>query len=185
MDGCGGAGGDRNITGSPDQKPLALYERIVLASSNPGDLVLDPFAGCMTTIIAARKHGRRWVGIDRRPDARFHAVCRLLGLKASEVNKLAEGQSDWSLWLTEQLAKFDSHYRTEAPARTDGRETAPHLPAVYVYSDRSILTHREMKQILVEQFLLQCWGNCSKKCWLNFLVLVPSRSGNRDQRRYS
>ena len=150
--------GDKNITGSPDQKPLALYERIVLASSNPGDLVLDPFAGCMTTIIAARKHGRRWVGIDRRPDARFHAVCRLMGLKAADVNKLAEGQSDWSLWLTEQLAKFDSHYRTEAPARTDEGETAPHWPAVYVYSDRSILTHREMKQILVEQFLLQCWG---------------------------
>ena len=52
-------------TGSPDQKPLPLYERMILASSNPGDLVLDPFAGCATTIIAARKHGRRWVGVDR------------------------------------------------------------------------------------------------------------------------
>ena len=59
-------------TGSPDQKPLALYERIVLASSNKGDLVLDPFAGCATTLIAARNHKRRWVGIDRRPDARHH-----------------------------------------------------------------------------------------------------------------
>ena len=40
-------------TGSPDQKPVALYERIIAASSNPGDIVLDPFAGCATTPIAA------------------------------------------------------------------------------------------------------------------------------------
>ena len=47
-------------TGFPDQKPLALYERIVLASSNEGDLVLDPFAGSATTIIiAAQNNGRR------------------------------------------------------------------------------------------------------------------------------
>ena len=66
-----GTRGNERI-GSPDQKPVALYERIISASSNPGDLVLDPFAGCMTTIIAARENGRRWVGIDRRPDAREH-----------------------------------------------------------------------------------------------------------------
>jgi site-specific DNA-methyltransferase (adenine-specific) len=50
--------------GYPTQKPLALLERIVQASSNPGDLVLDPFCGCGTTIAAAQKLGRRWVGID-------------------------------------------------------------------------------------------------------------------------
>jgi site-specific DNA-methyltransferase (adenine-specific) len=50
--------------GYPTQKPLALLERIVLASSNPGDLVLDPFCGCGTAIAAAQKLGRRWIGID-------------------------------------------------------------------------------------------------------------------------
>jgi site-specific DNA-methyltransferase (adenine-specific) len=50
--------------GYPTQKPLALLERIIQASSNPGDLVLDPFCGCGTTIAAAQKLGRRWVGID-------------------------------------------------------------------------------------------------------------------------
>jgi site-specific DNA-methyltransferase (adenine-specific) len=50
--------------GYPTQKPLALLERIISASSNPGDLVLDPFCGCGTTIAAAQKLGRRWVGID-------------------------------------------------------------------------------------------------------------------------
>ena len=55
--------------GYPTQKPLALYERIINASSNPGELVLDPFAGCGTTIEAAAKNGRAVIGIDILPFA--------------------------------------------------------------------------------------------------------------------
>jgi len=50
--------------GYPTQKPVALLERIVQASSNAGDLVLDPFCGCGTTIAAAQKLGRNWLGMD-------------------------------------------------------------------------------------------------------------------------
>ena len=50
--------------GYPTQKPVALLERIIQASSNPGDVVLDPFCGCGTTIDAAEKLGRKWIGID-------------------------------------------------------------------------------------------------------------------------
>lgn len=50
--------------GYPTQKPIALLERIVQASSNEGDIILDPFCGCGTTIAAAQKLGRRWIGID-------------------------------------------------------------------------------------------------------------------------
>lgn len=50
--------------GYPTQKPEALLERIVMSSSNEGDVVLDPFCGCGTTIAAAQKLGRRWIGID-------------------------------------------------------------------------------------------------------------------------
>jgi DNA modification methylase len=50
--------------GYPTQKPQSLLERIVSASSNPGDTVLDPFCGCGTTIAAAQALGRHWVGID-------------------------------------------------------------------------------------------------------------------------
>lgn len=50
--------------GYPTQKPVALLERIIKASSNPGDVVLDPFCGCGTTIDAAEKLGRDWIGID-------------------------------------------------------------------------------------------------------------------------
>ncbi len=50
--------------GYPTQKPQALLERIIFASSNEGDVVLDPFCGCGTTLAAAEVLGRRWVGID-------------------------------------------------------------------------------------------------------------------------
>ena len=50
--------------GYPTQKPEALLERIIKASSNEGDLVLDPFCGCGTTICAAQKLNRRWIGVD-------------------------------------------------------------------------------------------------------------------------
>ncbi|MDD9800253.1 MAG: DNA methyltransferase [Gammaproteobacteria bacterium] len=50
--------------GYPTQKPRKLLERIILASSNPGDLVLDPFCGCATTIAAAELLGRQWIGVD-------------------------------------------------------------------------------------------------------------------------
>ena len=55
--------------GYPTQKPLALLERIIEASSNPGDVVLDPFCGCATACVAAEKLGRQWVGIDLSPRA--------------------------------------------------------------------------------------------------------------------
>lgn len=63
-------------TGWATQKPVALYERIIRASSNPGDVVLDPFCGCSTTLMAAERlgangsgEGRRWVGCDVDPVA--------------------------------------------------------------------------------------------------------------------
>jgi site-specific DNA-methyltransferase (adenine-specific) len=54
----------RERLGYPTQKPLSLLERIISASSNPGDVVLDPFCGCGTTIAAAQALGRPWIGID-------------------------------------------------------------------------------------------------------------------------
>lgn len=56
-------------TGYPTQKPLALLERIVAASSNAGDVVLDPFCGSGTTLVAAQALGRRFIGIDVNEEA--------------------------------------------------------------------------------------------------------------------
>ena len=50
--------------GYPTQKPEALLERIIRASSNEGDVVLDPFCGCGTAVAAAERLNRRWIGID-------------------------------------------------------------------------------------------------------------------------
>ena len=54
----------KQYLGYPTQKPLALLERIIIASSNPGDVILDPFCGCGTAVHAAEKLGRHWIGID-------------------------------------------------------------------------------------------------------------------------
>jgi len=61
----------------PTQKPLALLERIVLSSTNPDDLVLDPFVGSGTTGVAATAHGRRFIGIDSEKDYLDLAAKRL------------------------------------------------------------------------------------------------------------
>ena len=64
-------------TGYPTQKPLALLERIIRASSNEGDMVLDPFCGCATSCVAAEKARRQWVGIDISPLAHRLAEQRI------------------------------------------------------------------------------------------------------------
>ena len=65
--------------GYPTQKPLALLDRIILSSTNPGDVVLDPFCGCGTTIEAAENAGRRWIGID----VAVHAI-KVIEVRLSE-----------------------------------------------------------------------------------------------------
>ena len=63
--------------GWPTQKPVDLYKRIIEISSNEGDLVLDPFAGCATTCVAAEQTGRHWIGIDLSPLAMGITLKRL------------------------------------------------------------------------------------------------------------
>ena len=70
-------------TGYPTQKPLALLKRIVLASSNEGDTVLDPFCGCATTCVAAQQLQRKWIGIDIEKQA-----VRVLVQRLSDAGRL-------------------------------------------------------------------------------------------------
>ena len=58
------AGSSKERCGYPTQKPLKLLERIIQASSDPSDVILDPFCGCATTLVAAEKLDRHWIGID-------------------------------------------------------------------------------------------------------------------------
>ncbi|MGI9559283.1 MAG: DNA methyltransferase [Thermodesulfobacteriota bacterium] len=57
------------MVGYPTQKPLALLQRVIKTSSNKGDIVLDPFCGCATTLVAAESLERKWIGIDQSPMA--------------------------------------------------------------------------------------------------------------------
>jgi len=72
------------ITGYPTQKPEALLYRIIKASSNPGDLVLDCFAGSGTTLAVAEKLGRRWIGVDCGKLAIYTMQKRLLNIAESK-----------------------------------------------------------------------------------------------------
>jgi site-specific DNA-methyltransferase (adenine-specific) len=69
-------------TDHPTQKPLELLRRLVAASSEPGELVVDPFAGSGTTLVAAAALGRRWEGADADP--RYVALARARLLAAEE-----------------------------------------------------------------------------------------------------
>ena len=73
--------------GYATQKPVALLERIIASSSNPSDVVLDPFCGCATTMEAAQKLGREWIGID----IAIHAIKRVARVRLTERLGLVEG----------------------------------------------------------------------------------------------
>ena len=73
----GTANNSKERVGYPTQKPLKLLERIIAASSNEGDVVMDPFAGCATACVAAEKLGRQWIGIDLSQKAAELVAMRL------------------------------------------------------------------------------------------------------------
>ena len=85
-------------TGYPTQKPIALLQRIILASSDPGDMVLDPFCGCATAFVAADRLQREWAGVDLSP----------LAIKLVD-ERIAEDRGLWGGVTA----------LTEAPKRTD------------------------------------------------------------------
>ncbi len=89
--------------GYPTQKPLALMDRIIRASSNEGDTVLDPFCGCATTCVAAEVLHRKWVGIDISPKALELVKIRL------DKEVLGEGK----------VFSGKVIHRTDLPTRTD------------------------------------------------------------------
>ena len=133
--------------GYATQKPVALLERIIAASSNPGDVVLDPFCGCATTLEAAHKLGRRWIGID----IAIHAVKRVAQVRLTERLGLVEGQDfavegvprtvegaqdlwerdkyHFQKWAVESVDGFVTTKRT-ADGGVDGRVyfALPHVP---------------------------------------------------------
>ena len=139
-------------TGYPTQKPLALYERIIKASSNPGDIVLDPFAGCATTPVAAERLGRQWIGMDEWEEAHDVVLQRL-----QDEGLAVEGKSDGQL-----LTFGDVHYSTAPPIRSDDNAVA--APAFTLKTRRqrepegSRMTRAGMKAMLIDEGGIVCQG---------------------------
>ena len=93
--------------GYPTQKPLALLERIVKASSRASDVVLDPFCGCATALVAAEKLERQWVGIDLSEMA-YRLVLQRLARDVQAGSEAAPRLTGWNVT-----------HRTDIPRRTD------------------------------------------------------------------
>lgn len=87
--------------GFPTQKPLPLLERILRSSSNEGDVVLDAFCGCGTSLHAAQILKRRWIGIDISPTA-----CRVMAQRLVSECKLIEGRDFWVRDLPKTAAEL-------------------------------------------------------------------------------
>lgn len=107
-------------TGYPTQKPLALLDRIINASSNEGDIVLDPFCGCATTCIAAEKVNRQWIGIDVSVKA-YELVKRRLDAEVARPHELP-------------TERREVHLKTNPPRRTDIGASVRETRHVYIIS---------------------------------------------------
>ena len=121
-------------TGYPTQKPLALYERIIKASSNKGDMVLDPFCGCATTPIAAERLGRQWIGMDI-----WEGANELVRKRLDDNRQLLADPNPQVL------------YTQTPPERTDEMDST--VPTLVLRAQRvkakwERLSHAEMREIL-------------------------------------
>ena len=127
----------RDRLGYPTQKPEKLMERIILASSNPGDVVLDPFAGCGTTLVVAHELRRQWIGIDISPTAvglvkrRMERVgattVKLIGMPVTENELQALRPFEFQNWVIQQLDGTHSP-RKSGDMGIDGYTWFEHLP---------------------------------------------------------
>ena len=136
--------------GYPTQKPLELYERMIRASSNEGEIVCDPFAGCATTLVAAERLGRQWVGMDIWDNAKAVVLERL----AQERLALPEAER-------EDLFTEDIHFTDEPPERTDDGDTAaPHLRVKERIKEPEgrKMSRAEMYEFLLTQHGAKCQG---------------------------
>ena len=132
----------RERTGYPTQKPLALYKRMIAASSNPGDMVLDPFAGCATTCVAAEQLGRRWIGIDIREESG--------GVIRERLEREVNGSMAW-----DDIVRTP----TKAPERTDdGEPAAPELVLESPMPNARKIPVQEARRLLIERDGQRCQG---------------------------
>ena len=172
----------RENTGYPTQKPLALYRRIIKASSNKGDIVLDPFCGCATTPIAAEQLERQWIGMDIW-DGAYQIV-----LERLEQEKLVVRQADKA--KQPHLITFgDVHYETKPPIRTDDNEIAAPMPKLKIQRPKEPwqkITHKQIVKVLTQAqgtingVICAGCGRVLEKEFMELDHITPKSEGGRN-----
>ena len=135
------AGQSKERTGYPTQKPITLYKRIVTASSNEGDLILDPFCGCGTTLAASEALNRHWIGIDltylaigavkQRIEERFPQIrnnITVIGTPENEAQALELAHNNpyaFEEWCVTHVLKFKANDRRGGDGGIDGTARFP------------------------------------------------------------
>ena len=147
-------------TGYPTQKPLELYERIIKASSNEGDLVLDPFCGCATTPVAAERLGRQWVGMDIWEQAYSKVTERLRenGILVDDPNLEGQPNENGMLQFTEYRLNFinNKDKGEEFPERTDDNEVA--APSLRLRTRRPTEPWQQLSNVMMRRILTAAQG---------------------------
>ena len=168
----------KEYVGYPTQKPLALLERIIKASSNDDSIVLDPFCGCATTMVAADRLQRQWVGIDISP-------------KAVELVKSRINEDLKTLIKSDGGRLFgDITPRTDVPQRTDIGKLPPYNSSdnkqqLYGEQDGNCAgckTHFETRHLEVDHIIAKASGGTDHINNLQLLCASCNRiKGNRGQ----
>ena len=155
----------RERTGYATQKPLALYERIISASSNPGDVVLDIFAGCATTALAAERLKRQWIACDfaYRSWTMLKRRFYLNGFALTDMTN-----STLQALGTHQTEMQDAKSYTIGPNELPKRDDKDPVPYHHLKQSRAGSTQtaswsgripkNDAKQLLIERFGPVCWG---------------------------
>lgn len=133
------AGSSKERTGYRTQKPLALLRRIIAASSNEGDMVLDPFCGCATACIAAEDLERQWVGIDLSPKAEELVKSRL--------------EKELSLFTHKTVCRADVPRRTDLGDLPFYRSHKPTLYGLQEGNCEGCKTHFEARHLEVDYII--------------------------------
>ena len=153
-------------TGYATQKPLALYQRLIKASSNPGDVVLDIFAGCATTCVAAEQLGRQWIACDIAYRS-WTMLKRRFALTGIALNDMTEATTNALHGSQPELRKARSFTLgpNELPRRDDDDPEPFHILR-RVRRKRSVrsaswsgrISKEEAKALLIKEFGAKCWG---------------------------
>ena len=135
-------------TGYPTQKPLGLYRRMIRSSSNRGEIVFDPFAGCATTPVAAELEGRRWVACDTWDGAHETVLERL-------AKEIGVGEDDQRRLIDHRHV----HLRREPLVRSDdGKTAAPALRTLMRKASPPSMKRDQMVAALIAEHGIACLG---------------------------